>query len=65
MTWLWRALPKSLRARSDRTAWGAGIFLEHRETRLIEDLVQTDLDEVRQEKKQAAELGLKAPLSMP
>ena len=32
-----------------------------RETCLIEDLVQADLDEVRQEKKQAAELGLKVP----
>src|SRR5271166_2636702 len=28
MTWLWRALPKSFRAKSDRTAQPAGIIFE-------------------------------------
>ena len=26
ITWLWRALPKSFRASSDRIAWPAGII---------------------------------------
>jgi len=40
MTWLWRALPKSLRARSERIACPAGIILEPGKTGIAQQLIE-------------------------
>ena len=62
MTWLWRALPKSFRASSDRTAQRGRDHLRSGEARLREDAVQVgERGQVGQEQEQAAELGAEVP----
>ncbi len=57
MTWLWRALPKSFSASSDRKAARGRDHLRAGETAPREERVQVGRDQPRQEQEQAAELG--------
>ena len=50
-------MPKSFKARSDRIAQASGDHLRAGEPRVLEDPVQGDRGEHRQEEEQAAELG--------
>jgi len=57
MTWLWRALPKSFSASSERNAHAAGTIFEPGKTAPREERVQIGRDQPWQEQVQAAELG--------
>ena len=57
MTWLWRALPKSFKASSDRTAQAAGTICEPGNPHPREEPVQVGGGQPGEEQEQAAELG--------
>ena len=57
MTWPWRAVPKSFKAKSDRMAQPAGIISDPGKPALTEDAIEGDRGQHRQEEEQAAEFG--------
>src|SRR6516164_7051209 len=61
MTWRWRAVPKSFRARSERRAQPAGIMSDPGEPRVAADAIQGDGSQDRREEEQAAEFGRERP----
>ncbi len=58
MTWRWRAVPNSFKAKSDRRGAAGWDHLRSGESRLLEDAIEGDCGQHRQEEEQAAELGL-------
>ena len=61
MTWLCRALPKSLSPRRERIACAAGIIFGPREPRLFEQPLQGDLSQIRDKQVEPSELGSESP----
>ena len=61
MTWPWRAVPKSFKAKSDRMAQPGGIISDPGNPASLEDAIEGDRGQHRQEEEQAAEFGPERP----